>query len=97
MCNERDSNHVALEAILLLIYAWNSCPVPGTDIFCSMVAVGCEFAFPIDLSARKHAELYSAPGTVESYSKELATRLESCREVAMLLVTERRAPIQSVA
>ena len=32
MTNERDSIRVALEAILLLIYAWNSCPVPGTDI-----------------------------------------------------------------
>jgi hypothetical protein len=74
MCNERDSNRVALEAILLLIYAW----------------VGREFAFPIDFSAGKHAELYSAPGTVESYSKELASRLDSCREVAMLLVREQR-------
>jgi len=90
MCNERDSNRIALEAILLLIYAWNSCPVPGTDISRSMVAVGREFAFPIDFSSGKHAELYSAPGTVESYSKELATRLEACREVAMLLVKEQR-------
>ena len=90
MCNERELNRVALEAILLLIYAWNSCPVPGTDISHSMVAVGRKFAFPIDFSAGKHAELYSAPGTVESYSKELATRLESCREVAMLLVKEQR-------
>jgi len=32
MCNECDSVRVALEAILLLLYAWNSCPVPGTDI-----------------------------------------------------------------
>ncbi len=50
MRNERNSNSVALEAILLLIYAWSSCPVPGTDISCSMVAVGCKFAFPIDFS-----------------------------------------------
>jgi hypothetical protein len=90
MCNECDSNCVALKAILLLIYAWNSCPVPGTDISRSMVAVGREFAFPIDFSAGKHAELYSAPGTVKSYSKQLATRLESCCEVAMLLVKEQR-------
>jgi hypothetical protein len=51
MCNERDFNRVALEAILLLSYAWNSCPVPGTDISRSMVAVGREFAFPIDFSS----------------------------------------------
>ncbi len=86
MCNERDSNCVALEAILLLIYAWNSCPVPGTDISRSMVAVGREFEFPIDFSAGKHTELYSAPGTVKSYLKELATCLDACRKIAMLLI-----------
>ena len=82
MTNERDSNRIALEAILLLIYAWNSSPVPGTDISRSMVAVGREFAFPIDFSSGKHAELYSAPGTVESYAKQLAERLSSCRMIA---------------
>jgi hypothetical protein len=40
MCNEQDSVRVALEAILLLLYEWNSCPVPGTDISRSLVAVG---------------------------------------------------------
>jgi hypothetical protein len=90
MTNERDSNRIALEAILLLIYAWNSSPVPGTDISHSMVAVGREFAFPIDFSSGKHAELYSAPGTVESYAKQLAERLASCRMIADLLVREQR-------
>ena len=32
MTNERDSVRVALELLLLLLYAWNSCPVPGTEI-----------------------------------------------------------------
>ncbi len=47
MTNERDSAQVALESILLLISAWNLCPVPGTDISCSMVAIGCKCPFPI--------------------------------------------------
>jgi hypothetical protein len=55
-----------------------------------MVAVGREFAFPINFSVGKHANLYSTPGTVESYSKELATQLESCRKIALLLVREQR-------
>ncbi len=88
MCNEHDTNWVALEAILLLLYAWNSCPVPGTDILHCMVAVGRKFAFPINFSVGKHANLYNAPSTVESYSKELATQLESCRRIALLLVQE---------
>jgi hypothetical protein len=91
MCNERDSVRIALEAILLLLYAWNSCPVPGTDISCSLVAEGREFAFPIDYSSGKHWELTSSPTTVVSYSKELATRLSACQEVAKLLVEEQRS------
>ena len=69
MCNERDSARVALEAILLLLYAWNSCPVPGTDISRSLVAVGQEFSFPIDFSSEKHWGLTSLPSTAVSYSK----------------------------
>ena len=91
MCNKRDSVRVALEAILLLLYAWNSCPVPGTDISRSLVAVGREFAFPIDYSSGKHSESTSSPTTVVSYLKELATRLSACQEVAKLLVEEQRS------
>ncbi len=54
MCNERDSVRIANEAILLLLYAWNSCPVPGMDISRSLVAIGREFAFLIDYSSGKH-------------------------------------------
>ena len=92
MTNERDSVRVAMESILLLLYAWNSCPVPGTDISRSMVAVGREFAFPIDFSTDEHLKLTtSRPSTVVSYSKELAARLSACREIAMILVDEQRA------
>jgi hypothetical protein len=91
MCNERDSVRVALEAILLLLYAWNSCPVPGMDISCSLVAVGHKFAFPIDFSSGKLWELTSSASTVVSYSKELATGLSACCEVAKLLVQEQRS------
>jgi hypothetical protein len=31
-CNERDIVQVALECLLLLLNAWNLCPVPGTNI-----------------------------------------------------------------
>ncbi len=91
MTNERDSVRVALEAILLLLYAWNSCPIPSTDISRSLVAVGHEFAFPIDYSSNKHWELTSSPISVESYSKDLATYLSALCKVAQLLVQEHRA------
>jgi hypothetical protein len=91
MFNERDSIRIALEAILLLLYAWNSCPVSGTDISRSLVAVGREFAFPINYSSGKQWELTLSPTSVVSYSKELATRLSACQEVAKLLVEEQRS------
>ncbi len=75
MMNKRGTVRVALESLLLLLYAWNLCPVPGTDISHSLVAVGREFAFPIDYSSGKNWELTSSPATVESYSKDLAERL----------------------
>jgi hypothetical protein len=64
------------------------CPVPGTDVSCSLIAVGQEFAFPINFSSGKHWELTSSTSTVVSYSKELATRLSACRGVVKLLVKE---------
>ncbi len=76
MTNEHGSIRVALEAILLLIYAWNSCPIPGMDISRSLVAVGRKFAFPIDYSAGKHWELVSSPSTVTTYSKDLGYALD---------------------
>ena len=91
MTNERESIRVAQEAMLLLIYAWNSCPIPGTDISRSLVAVGRKFAFPIDYSAGKHWELVSSPSTVTTYSKDLAMCLTACHAVAELLIKEHRA------
>jgi hypothetical protein len=91
MCNEHETVRVALESLLLLLYAWNSCPVPGTYILCSLVAVGHKFAFLIDYSSGKHWQLTSSPATVESYSKQLAVRLSACCKVAELLVNEQRA------
>ena len=66
-----------MEAILLLLYAWNSAPIPGTDISRCLVALGREFHFPIDFSADKHLALTSTPASVTSYSRDLATRLSA--------------------
>ena len=77
MCSERDSVRIAEESILLLLYAWNSFPVSGTNISCSFVAVGQEYAFPIDYSTMKHWELMSTPAVVASCSKTLAKYLQA--------------------
>jgi hypothetical protein len=88
MLNKHDSVQIALEAILLLIYAWNSCPMLGTDICCSLVAVGLEFSFPNDFSSVTHTGLIPAPGAVTSYSCFLVERLDTCHAIAKLLVHE---------
>jgi hypothetical protein len=90
-CNKRDSVWVTLKATLLLLYVWNSCPIPGMDISRSLIAVGREFAFPIEFSSGKHWELTLSASTVVSYLKDLAARLLVCRLVAELLVEEQRA------
>ena len=91
MTNERGSVCVAMEAILLLLYAWNSAPIPGTDISRCFVALGREYQFSIDFSADKHLELTATPASVTSYSRDLTTRLSAFREVTTLLVNEQRA------
>ena len=92
MMNERGSVRVAMESILLLLYAWNSCPIPGTDISRSLVAVGREFSFPIDFATNAHWNLtHSSPKDITRYSVDLANRLSASREVAKLLVHEHRA------
>jgi hypothetical protein len=78
MTNERNLVQVALESLLLLLYALNSCHVPGTDISHSLVAVGRKFAFPIDFSAGMHQELMSSLTIVESYSRNLSKPLAAC-------------------
>jgi hypothetical protein len=84
MVNKQDSPCIALKAILLLIYAWNSCPVPGTNISRSLVTVGHKFQFPINFSSGKHTELMSAPGGVISYSRKLATCLNACHQITSI-------------
>ncbi len=91
MTNEHNSVWIALEAILLLLYAWNSCPIPGTNISRSLVAIGREFAFPINYLTNKHWESTSSPSSVESYFKDLAICLEALCEVDQFLVHEHRA------
>jgi hypothetical protein len=88
MTNKRDTVRVAPEALLLLLHAWNLCPVLGTDISRSLVAVGRKIAFPIDYLCSKHWELTSSPATVDTYSKQLVERLTACRKIALLLVWE---------
>ena len=91
MTNERNSIRVSSEAILLLLYAWNSAPIPGTDLPRSLVAVGRVFSFPIDFSVAKHLELTSTPADVINYAKDQAELLSASEQVARILLDEHRS------
>ncbi len=91
MSNKRGCVWIVMEAIVLLLYAWNSAPILGTDLSRCFVALGQEFQFPINSSANKHWELTSTPATIKSYASELAIHLQSSREIAKILVEEQQA------
>jgi hypothetical protein len=91
LTNERDSVRIALEAILLSLYAWNSAPVIGTDMSRSLLVTGRAFSFPVDFSAARHLDLVSTPNDVENYARDQAALLAACRDIYRVLLGEHRA------
>ena len=89
--NERDDNRVALEGILMSLYAWNSAPIIGTDISRSLVVVGREFQFPIDFCSEQHQILTSSTVKVSKFAQEQARLLECSRAVAKELINFHRS------
>ena len=59
----------------MLMYAWNSEPIPITDITQKMVICGRNFAFPIDFSSTTAVRLTSSKKWVESYAARQAELL----------------------
>ena len=47
--SEWGTKRVFIEGAKTLCYAWNSAPVTGTDLSRSLLVVGREFKFPIDI------------------------------------------------
>jgi hypothetical protein len=90
-CTERGTNRVALEGILMALYAWNSAPVIGTDMSRSLLVVGREFQFPIDFSADKHHILTSNPTKTMAYATSQATLLKHGREIAQMVIHHHRS------
>ncbi len=88
MANEHGLVHIAMEAILLPLYAWNSAPIPGTDLSRCFVALSHEIQFLINFLVDKLWELTSTPATVKSYSKSLAVNLQVLHEIAKILVED---------
>ena len=47
---ERDTINIFVPAGIAAGYAWNSVPLDGTDILCSIPAIGRELKFSLDIN-----------------------------------------------
>jgi hypothetical protein len=89
--NDRDSNRVFVEGSETLAYAWNSCPVLGTDLSRSLLVTGREFKFPIDFVSQNTVNFEASDNNKKSFASDLTTLLAKCREIYTLLIGEHRA------
>ena len=90
--NDRNTNQVFIETSHCAAYAWNSSCIDGTDIVRSVVAVGREFKFPLDIT------LHDAPtpvhGSVSAVHSSLRLAQENSQfatNILRLLTEERRS------
>ncbi len=88
MYDKRGTIRIAMEAIILLLYVWNSGPIPGTDLSHCFVALGREFQFPNNFPTNKHWEVISSPASILSYSCNLATHLSAWCKISRILMEE---------
>jgi hypothetical protein len=89
--NDRETNRVFLEGAQTLTYAWNSCPVLGTDLSRSLLTVGREFHFPIDFESDRRLSFEPSDKEKKLFAANLTDLLEKSREIYLLLITEHRA------
>jgi hypothetical protein len=90
LCTERSTTRSFVESAQLLAYAWNSAPMAETDISRSLVAVGREFAFPIDYLDAPAPSLDVDASIKQQYHENLRSLLKSCRDVYKVLIEEHR-------
>ena len=90
--NDRNTNQVFVETSHCAAYAWNSSCIDGTNIIRSVVAVGREFKFPLDLSLQDPP--ISVDGNVyavHSFLRLAQTNSRFAMNVLQLLTEERRS------
>ena len=80
-----------LEGAEMVTYAWNSAPVVGTDLSCSLLASGREFHFPIDYTCCHHITFNIDKDDVKSFEDQLVPLLHKSSEIYKLLIHEHRA------
>jgi hypothetical protein len=75
----------------MLTYAWNSCPVLGTDLSRLLLMVRREFHFPIDFEANHRVSSEATDNSKKCFAENLTDLLLKSREIYVLLITEHGA------
>ena len=73
--NERKSNGFFLEGEIIIVWAWNSTSVAGTDIRRLLLVFGKEFHLPIDFISRDHIAFSNSPSDINYYAFNLVEQL----------------------
>ena len=88
---EQGTHTISQEVILLLIYAWNSCSVPLTDVSCAIIVTGRDFSFSIDFSHEKAVQLTGTKKWAETYAASHGRLHLHMREIFTLCIDESRS------
>ena len=87
---DKGSLHQRLKGVFFALYAWNAFPVDGTDIAQSLMAIGIELPFPIDLSPANIREGTSEVKQALDHFEASSPLLFRQRDLFNILVSERR-------
>ena len=88
---EQGTLHIIRQVYKLAQYAWNSAPVHGTDISRSLIAIGRDLMFPLDIELRPLPSLNeSNQSELYEYLRSMSNNSKFATEVAKILIEERR-------
>ena len=90
--NTADKKDLTLwkQGVLFACYAWNASPIDGTDIPRSVVAIGRDFPFPIDLSPAMARGVVREGQQALDYCDAASPLLYKQRQILKLVNEERR-------
>ena len=89
--NDRGTHKTFIQNAKTSQYAWNSAPIDNTDIVRSLVAVGREFRFPLDIELCPKPPLNDEQnGALAQYLRNVSNDSAFATSVLQILIEERR-------
>ena len=90
--NDRGTHKTFIQNAKTSQYAWNSAPIDNTDIVRSLVAVGREFRFPLDIELCPVPPLNDKQnGALAQYLRDVSNDSAFATSVLQILIEERRS------